>query len=106
MNERGNFLLIVLALFLVVSLLPPLIMILFPQADLLMRIILALIIFTTVRGYIGDGIITILISGALIYVLVIKWAYLTASLYIIFYVFLTFSVFSVILWGLNSVLRR
>jgi hypothetical protein len=105
-NERGNFLLIVLALFLVVSLLPPLIMILFPQADLLMRIILALIIFTTVRGYIGDGIITILISGALIYVLVIKWAYLTASLYIIFYVFLTFSVFSVILWGLNSVLRR
>jgi len=106
MNEKGNFLLIILIAFLAVSILPPLIMIIFPEADLIMRIILIILIFTTVRGYIGDGILTILISGALIYFLVIKWAYLTVSLYFVFYVFLMFSVFSMIIWGLNSSMRR
>ena len=106
MNEKGNFLVIILVAFLVVSLIPPILMILFPQADLLMRIVLVFAIFTTVRGYIGDGALSLIISGVLIYVLVIKWAYLTASLYIIFNIFMMFSVFSMILWGLNSVIRR
>ena len=106
MNEKGNFLLIILAAFIVVALIPPLIMVLFPEADLIMRIILVFLIFTTVRGYLGDSILTLVISGALIYILVIKWAYLTASLYIVFNVFMMFSVFSMIIWGLNSALRR
>jgi len=106
MNEKGHFILIILGAFLAVALLPPLIMILFPQADLIMRIILVFLIFTTVRGYLGDGVLTLLISGVLIYFLVVKWAYLTASLYMVFYVFLSFSVFSMLLWGLNSIVRR
>ncbi len=106
MNQKGNFLLIILAAFLIVALIPPLIMIIFPEADLIMRILLVFMIFATVRGYIGDSILTIIISGALIYLLAIKWAYITASLYIVFYFFMMFSVFSMIIWGLNSTMRR
>lgn len=107
MKQKGflNFILLVLVVFLIAALLPPIIMMLFPPADLLMRVFLVFLIFTTVRGYLGNSVLTLVISGILIYVLVIKWAYLTASLYIIFNVFLMFSVFSMLLWGLSSLFR-
>jgi len=92
--------------FLVLCLLPPVIMYFFPIANLMMRILLTFVIFTTVRQYLGSGAITLIVSAALIYLLVIKWGYLTASLYIFFYVLMLFNFLSVIIWGSSVLLRR
>jgi len=93
--------LIVIAL-VVVALIPPIIMFFFPAANLLMRVLLTFTIFTTVRGFLGQSALTLIVSGVLIYLLVIKWGYLTASLYIFFYVLMMFNFFSVVIWGLAS----
>ncbi|MEM0359720.1 MAG: hypothetical protein QXK06_00070 [Candidatus Diapherotrites archaeon] len=97
--------LIILFFFGILLLLPPVIMLLFPIANLLMRILLAFLILTTVRGYVGNGALSLVISGALIYLLVIKWGYVTASLYVFFYVLLAFQFLGVIVWGTNSLIK-
>jgi len=99
------FLLIVVAL-LVVVMIPPLVMMLFPMADIIIRIILAFLIFTTVRGYLGSGIPTIIVSGVLIYLLVIKWAYFTAAAYVALYFLLSLQVFSIIIFGIGMGMRK
>jgi hypothetical protein len=102
MNQRGNLAIIILMSFLVLALLPPLIMMFFKPADLLMRLILIFMIFSTVRSYLGSNVMSLIISGALIYLLVIKHAYITASLYVFFYILLGFQFLSVIIWGLGT----
>ncbi|MFH1235253.1 MAG: hypothetical protein V1493_06585 [Candidatus Diapherotrites archaeon] len=92
--------------FLILCLLPPVIMFFFPIANLLMRVLLTFTIFTTVRSYLGAGNLTLLISGVLIYLLVIKWGYMTASLYVFFYVLMAFNFLAVIVWGTNTVLKK
>lgn len=106
MNQNGNMIVIILFAFLLIALIPPIIMMVFPLADIIMRIILALIIFITVRGYIGDSPLSLIISGVLIYFLVIKWALFTASAYIFLYFLLSFSFLSVIVWGIGMNLRK
>ena len=99
------FLLIVAALVVVVAL-PVLVMKVFPVADLIIRIILVFLIFTTVRGYLGSGLPTIIVSGILIYLLVIKWAYFTAAIYIALYFLLSLQVFSIIIFGIGMGMRK
>jgi len=106
LNEKGNLVLIILAAFVVVALIPPVIMAVFPIADIIMRIILAIIIFATVRGYIGNSVISLIISAALVYFLVIKWAYFTASAYILLYFLMGFSFLSVIVWGIGMNMKK
>jgi len=79
-------------------------MIFFPIADIIMRIILALMIFIMVRGYLGDGIPSLIVSGILVYILVIKWAYFTAAIYVLYFL-MGLSFLSVIVWGLGMNLR-
>lgn len=105
MNEKGNLLIFILLAFVVLALIPPLIMIMFPIADIIMRIILALIIFMTVRGYLGEGMLSLVVAGILIYFLVVKWAYFTASAYVIYFL-MGLSFISVIIWGIGMNLRR
>lgn len=108
MNEKGMlniFLAIVVALIIVISL-PVLVMKFVPMADLIMRIFLVFLIFTTVRGYLGSGIPSIVVSGILIYFLVIKWAYFTAAAYIAVYFLLSLQVFSIIIFGIGMGMRR
>lgn len=108
MNEQGMlqiFLLIMVALVVVVAI-PPMVMIFFPMADIIIRIILAFLIFTTVRGYLGSGMPTIIISGVLIYILVIKWAYFTAAAYVALYFLLSLQVFSIIIFGIGMGMRK
>ncbi len=102
MNSRGFFVVFILLAFAILAVLPPLVMKLFPAADLLMRVFLAIMIFATVRAHIGSNALTVIISAALIYLLVIKHAYITASLYVFFYVLLAFNFFSVIIWGIST----
>lgn len=93
---------LILLSFVVIAVIPPVIMMVFEPADIVMRLILVFLIFSSVRGYIGTNLMSILISGILIYFLVIKWAYVTASLYLIIYVFLGMQVFSVLVWGIGT----
>lgn len=95
----------IMVFFLILALIPPVIMAVFPIANLLMRVLLTFTIFSTVRSYLGAGALTLIVSGALVYLLVIKWGYLTASLYVFFYVLLLFNFLSVIIWGSSVVLR-
>ena len=106
MNEKGNLILIILAGFLVLAILIPVILYLFPPADLILRIILALMIFQSVKGYIGEGILTLILSGILIYILVIKYAYITAVFYIFFFVFLYLQVLSMLMWTLGMTIGK
>ncbi len=106
MNERGALFVFIIAAFLVLLVIPPLVMYVFPAANLLMRLFLALMIFMTVRGFLGNSPLTIIISALLIYLLVIRHAYFTASLFVFFYVLLAFQFLSVIIWGLSVTMRR
>ncbi len=106
MNEHGNMILFIFVAFLVLALIPPIVMMLFPAADIIIRIILIFTIFMTVRGYLGSGILSLVISGVLIYFLVIKWAYFTASMYVFFYFIMAFALTSVVIWGIGMNLRR
>ena len=108
LNENGMlqiFLFIVIALVVIVAL-PVVVMIFFPVADLIIRIILVFLIFTTVRGYLGSGIPSIVVSGVLIYFLVIKWAYFTAAAYIALYFLLALQVFSIVIFGIGMGMRK
>ncbi|MBN2067185.1 MAG: hypothetical protein JW744_01830 [Candidatus Diapherotrites archaeon] len=105
-NEAGNMILFIFLAFLVLALIPPLVMMVFPAADIIIRIILVFLIFTTVRGYMGGGLLSLIISGVLIYFLVIKWAYFTASMYVFFYFIMTFAITSVVIWGVGMNLRK
>ena len=99
------FLLIMVALFVVIAI-PPIVMLFFPVADLIIRIILIFLIFTTIRGYLGSGMLTIVVSGVLIYFLVIKWAYLTAAAYVALYFLLSLLIFSIIIFGIGMGMRK
>ncbi|MDO8427658.1 MAG: hypothetical protein Q7S92_00415 [Candidatus Diapherotrites archaeon] len=101
MNSKGNLFIFALLGFIVVAAIPPLIMMFFPAADIIMRLILIFTLYSTVKGYLGSGMIPLLLSAILIYLLVIKHAFLTTSIFVFFYVLLAFNFLSVIIWGLN-----
>ncbi len=105
MNQRGMLILYIFIAFFILALLPPLIMAIFPLADMLIRLMLAIMIFATVRAYLGSSSLTLIISAALIYLLVIKHGYITASLYFFFYILLLFNFLSAVIWGLSRFAR-
>ena len=104
LNQKGNAVLFILLAFILLALAIPITMKLFKPADIIMRIILVFLIFTIVRGYLGSGTLSLIVSGVLIYFLVIKWAYVTATIYVI-YILMGFAFFSVIVWGIGTRMR-
>jgi len=103
MNEKGNFILIAFALMIAVVLLLPILMVVFPPIDIIVRIMLVFVIFTTVRGFLGNGVLTIIISGILIYLLVIKWWWIGATGWFAI-TLATFGLFGIVTWGSKTVL--
>ena len=101
MNQKGNVLLFIILGLVGIAVAIPIIMWLFPYANILMRIILIFLIFTIVRGYLGDGTLTLIISGVLIYFLAFKYAYIAATAYVL-YILMGFSFLSVIVWGIGT----
>ncbi|MCX6803861.1 MAG: hypothetical protein NTY48_04810 [Candidatus Diapherotrites archaeon] len=102
MNARGNFLIIAIILMIGAVVLLPVLMAVFPPIDILVKIFLVFSIFMMVRGYLGNGVLTIIISGVLIYFLVIKWWWVGASGWMAI-TLISLSVFSVILWGSQAI---
>ena len=101
MNQKGNTLLFIVIGLICLAIAVPVIMWLFPYADILMRIILVFLIFTIVKGYLGDGTPTLIVSAILIYFLAFKYAYIAATAYVL-YILMGFSFLSVIVWGIGT----
>lgn len=106
MNEKGNLILVIIVVLLAIIALPALVMWAFPLADIIMRLILIFLIFSTVRGYLGSNIFSIIISGILIYFLVIKYAHFTAMMYVLLFFLLIFNVFSIVIFGIGMGMRK
>ena len=104
MNNSGHLLIIILIAIFAVIFLLPILMYVSPIINIIIRIILVFLIITTVRGYLGSGVITLLISGVLIYYLVIKWWVVGATVSFAI-MLMAFGVFGVIVWGLGTTLR-
>ncbi|MEM4662515.1 MAG: hypothetical protein QXM75_00660 [Candidatus Diapherotrites archaeon] len=106
MKQKGIHLMVLIFIALIVLLLlPPIVMSLFKPADLLIRLILTILIFATVRSILGSNALTLIISGVLVYILVIKHAYITASLYIFLFVLLAYNFIAAVMWGLAQIRR-
>ncbi|NMA44849.1 MAG: hypothetical protein GX950_03510 [Candidatus Diapherotrites archaeon] len=78
---------------------------LFEPLNILVRIILVFVIFTTVRNYLGPGVISIIISGILIYYLVIKWWWVGAMGWWGI-TLLGMGIFGVIVWGSSKIIPQ
>ncbi|HZX34199.1 MAG TPA: hypothetical protein VFF09_02345 [archaeon] len=105
MNEKGNILFIIIGAFLVLALIPVLITTFFWPAKILMQIIMIFVVYTTVRGLMGSGNLTIIISAILIYFMVFKWFEVFLSLYIL-QLLLGLQFLSVVIWGIGTNLRK
>lgn len=104
-NQKGMFVLILLAGFIILALIPPVLMMVFPAVDIIMRIILIFMLFTTVRGFLGPGTPSLIVSAVLIYLLVIRHPYFSTAIYIMFYVLLAFQFMSVVIWSIGTALK-
>lgn len=78
---------------------------LFEPLNILVRTILVFVIFTTVRNYLGPGVISIIISGILIYYLVIKWWWVGAMGWWGI-TLLGMGIFGVIVWGSSKIIPQ
>ena len=105
MNENGNLLIIVALAIIGFIVLLPIAMYTFQPLDIIVRIILVFVIITTVRGYLGNGILTLFVSGILIYFLVIKWWWVGAMGWFTI-TLLSIGFLGVIVWGFGTTLRK
>ncbi len=100
MNEKGNLILLVILAFGVVLIIPPIVIELFPPAKWAFAIIMMFVIFSTIRQYLGDGVITWVLSAVFIYFLVFKYLLITASLWV-FQLLLAVGFSSVVMWSIS-----
>ncbi len=93
---------ILLLVVLIVALAPAVIMVLFEPAGILIRIIMAFLVFSTVRQYLGNSGLALIVSAILIYFIVIKWAPVAASIYVVVFLLMAVNFFSVLFWGIAT----
>ncbi|MFH0905963.1 MAG: hypothetical protein V1824_01335 [archaeon] len=107
LNQRGGLLDIlgggmipkILLVLLLVMLSLPLMMMSFPIVKYVVAVIIGFFIYELVVGSLGEGVLSYLITGVLLYFIVFKYLLFSASLMMI-YVLLTVGGTSVIIWGL------
>lgn len=83
MNQNGNLLLYYALILVAMIVATMFILWLFPEARIVMSIILAFSIYMSVRGSIGDGLPTIILTAILVYFLVFKYFYLSSGFFVI-----------------------
>tara|TARA_Y100000310_G_scaffold272711_1_gene287841 strand:+ start:2730 stop:3128 length:399 start_codon:yes stop_codon:yes gene_type:complete len=105
MNQNGHIILLILGGFLVLAIIPVLITSFFWPAKILMQIIMIFILYTTVRGFLGAGTLTLVVSAILIYFMVFKWFELFLALYIL-QLLLGLQFLSVLIWGIGTTMRK
>ena len=105
MGSRGHIILIIIAAFIVLAIIPVVITSVFWPAKILMQIIMIFTLYTTVRGFLGSGTLTLIVSAILIYFMVFKYFEVFLSLYIL-QLLLGLQFLSVIIWGLGTTARK
>ncbi len=105
MNEKGNILFLIFGAFLILAIIPVILTSVFWPARILMQIILIFTLYTTVRGFLGSGTITLIVSAILIYFMVFKWFEIFLSLYIL-QLLLGLQFLSVIIWGIGTNMKK
>ncbi len=105
MNERGNLLVFLVIGFLAIALIPPIILAVFPPAKLLFQAIMIFVLYSMVRGYMGSGVLTIIITAILVWLLVFKYTYIFASVYVM-QMLLMVGFTSVIMWGIGTSVKK
>ena len=102
MNDRGfGLILIILLAFIAVLLLPTLALHLFPTtAGILLKIIIVLMIVSTVQGFLGSSKLSWIITIILV-VIALRHIEIISATYM-FYIVLTTGVSSMIVWGLGT----
>ncbi|MFH1391087.1 MAG: hypothetical protein ABIH20_02120 [Candidatus Diapherotrites archaeon] len=105
MNEKGHIILLIIGGFLILAIIPILITSFFWPAKILMQIIMIFVLYTTVRGFLGTGTLTLIVSAVLIYFMVFKWFELFLALYIL-QLLLGLQFLSVLIWGIGTTMRK
>lgn len=98
--ERGQIGIMILV-FIVIMILPLILSGLFPIFDILIKFYFILIIFFFVRGILGSGMLTYVISGVLIYIFVIKLFPIFAVGYML-YLIASLMLSGIIIFGLQK----
>lgn len=88
----------ILIVILLVVLIIPILTYAFPILKYILMIIIGFVIFGMVAEAFGNNIITFIVVGILLYFLLIKYFYLSTSLFLLYF-FLTYGFMSVIIWG-------
>ncbi len=101
MNQHGNIILFLFLGIAAILVLPPIVLYMFPAAKYLFQLIMVFTVYAMVRGYIGEGMITLLITGVLVYFLVFKYPLVTSSVWV-FQLLLGVGFTSVVMWGIRS----
>ncbi len=86
--------------------LPAILMTASPILNIIIRLGLAFIIFSNIRAHFGDSLLTLIISAVLIYILVIKWAIVTAPIYVFLFILVPAQFGSLAVWTIGSVFRK
>ena len=105
LNEKGNLLFILIGALVLIAVLPAIFIYVFPQAQFLLALILIFTIWGSVRMYLGDGVLTLLITGVLTYLIVFKHIYLASSIFTL-QILLMFGFFSVVIFGIANTMSK
>lgn len=105
MNQSGNLIIFVLLGFIALLLLPPILFAIFPITKIVFQIFAIFMIYATVRGYLGNNMISIIITGIFVYFLVFKYADIFASVWFLS-TLLMFGFGSVVMWGIGTRVRQ
>ncbi len=105
MGQGGHIILIILAAFVVLAIIPVVVTSLFWPAKIIMQVIMIFTLYTTVRGFLGSGTLVLIVSAILIYFMVFKYFEIFLSLYIL-QLLLGLQFLSVIIWGLGTTMKK
>ena len=105
MDQKGQIGFLIIGVLLVVILLPAVIISVFPVAKILFQIFSIFMIYSLVKNYLGPGMISILISGVLIWFLVFKYPTLWATIWF-FQLLLGVQILSIVTFGIGMSARR
>ena len=104
-GQRGHIILIILGAFLILAIIPVIITSVFWPARIIMQIIMIFTLYMTVRGMLGQGTLTLVVSAILIYFMVFKYFEIFLSLYIL-QLLLGLQALSVVIWGVGTTMKQ
>ncbi|HIH10416.1 MAG TPA: hypothetical protein HA254_07170 [Candidatus Diapherotrites archaeon] len=104
-GQKGHIIFLIIGAFIILAILPVILTTFFWPAKIIMQVVMIFTLYTTVRGLMGSGNLTIMISAILIYFMVFKYFEIFLSLYVL-QLLLGLQFLSVIIWGVGTTMRK